>query len=131
MNYTQLDSYLDRHIPSIDGIYAIKIHGTFKYIEVRSPKAQEQPYPPLQEALQNQSIFIFYNITGTGVGFRFPTYMEGVETVGYHFHFINDGRSVGGHMLECTIQNATAEIDYISQFQMLVSNYYASPLASP
>lgn len=131
MNYTQLDSYLDSYIPSINGIYAIKIHGTFNYIKARSPTAQKQPYPPLQEALKNQSVFIFHNITGTGVGFRFPTYMADINAVGYHFHFIDDGRSAGGHMLECTIQNASVEIDYISQFHMLVPNDNASSLVSP
>jgi len=88
MNYTQLERYLDEIVPTDNIFYAIKIEDTFNYLMARSVPRQSEPYPLLVDAVKNQSLFDFYSIEGTIVGFRTPSYMEGVNVPGYHFHFI-------------------------------------------
>ncbi|HET9184774.1 MAG TPA: acetolactate decarboxylase, partial [Solirubrobacterales bacterium] len=40
------------------------------------------------------------DVEGTMLGFRFPTYVEGIEVAGYHLHFISADRGRGGHVLD-------------------------------
>lgn len=120
-SFKQLEQYLDRLLPTKNIFYAIKIEGVFKYIKTRSVPRQNQPYPPLVEVVENQPIFEFHNTKGTIVGFRCPAYVKGVNVPGYHFHFITEDRSSGGHLLECRMQDAEAEIDETCEFYMVLS----------
>jgi acetolactate decarboxylase len=54
-NLTELERYLDGHLPAKNLIYAIRIDGTFDRMTTRSISSQSMPYPPLQEALENQT----------------------------------------------------------------------------
>ena len=66
------------------------------------------PYPPLSDALKNQSVFELHNVTGTFVGFFSPQVL-GVP--GWHFHFLTADNTHGGHVLEVTLQRARIQID--------------------
>jgi acetolactate decarboxylase len=118
MNFTDLESYLDEHIPTENIFYAIRIDGSFDYLKTRSVPAQEKPYPPLAEAVKEQTTLEFHNVTGTMVGFRYPDFAEGLGLPGYHMHFITSDRSSGGHLLDCVVRNASISIDEISEFEM-------------
>lgn len=120
-NYEQLRGYLDNLLPTKNIFYAIKIEGVFEYIKTRSVPKQNKPYPPLVEVVKNQPTFEFHNTEGTMVGFWCPAYVEGVNVPGYHLHFISKDRKTGGHLLECRMQNVTIEIDYTSDFYMVLS----------
>ena len=123
LDYEQLKQYLDSMLPARDIFYAIEVEGTFKYIKARSVSAQSKPYPSLAEALEGQTIFEFNDVTGTLVGFWCPTYVEGINAPGYHFHFITSDRQNGGHLLDCETENAKVEIDYTSgSFVMLLGD---------
>ena len=101
-------------MPSEDAIYVIKVSGVYDYAQTRSVPKQTEPYPPLTEAIKNQSIFTLNNVSATAVGFWFPSSMDGVDFAGYHLHLITDDRTAGGHLLDCIIRNATVEIDQIN-----------------
>lgn len=118
MNLTELESYLDDHIPTENIFYAIRVDGTFDYLKTRSVPAQERPYPPLAEAVKEQTTLEFHNVTGTIVGFRYPDFAEGLGLPGYHMHFITSDRSSGGHLLDCVVRNASISLDEISEFEM-------------
>ena len=45
---------------------------------------------------------------GTLVGFWFPESMRHVNVPGYHFHFINEDGSAGGHVLSLTLRSGVA-----------------------
>jgi acetolactate decarboxylase len=120
-NYKQLQQYLDNLLPAKDIFYAIKIEGTFKYIKARNIPKQNKPYPQFNEVVKNQVIFEFHNVEGTLVGFWCPAYVEGINVSGYHFHFITKDKRMGGHLLECQMENVKIEIDYTSQFHMALS----------
>jgi acetolactate decarboxylase len=92
LNYTELKIYLDDSLPTENIFYAIKIEGKFEYIKTRSVPPQHRPYPPLVEVIKDQSIF----------------------------HFITEDRRTGGHLLECQLQNVNIEIDFTSDFHMVL-----------
>ncbi len=118
MNFSELESYLDKHIPTKNIFYAIRIDGTFDYIKTRAVPAQEKPYPPLAEAVKEQTTLEFNDMEGTIVGFRYPDFAQGLGLPGYHMHFITFDRSSGGHLLDCTVKNASISIDEISGLEM-------------
>ena len=120
-DYEQLKQHVDSMLPDRDIFYAIKIEGVFEYIKARSVPAQSKPYPPLDEALKGQTIFEFHDVAGTLVGFWCPAYVDEINVPGYHFHFITADRKAGGHLLDCQIQSAQTEIDYTSEFYMVLT----------
>ena len=121
MDYDQLKYYLDSLLPTKNIFYAVKIDGIFRYIKTRSVPRQTKPYPPLVEVVKNQPTFEFQNVEGTIVGFRCPSYVKGINIPGYHLHFITKDKKGGGHLLECRTQNMQIEIDYTSEFFMVLA----------
>jgi acetolactate decarboxylase len=45
------------------------------------------------------------------VGFWFPRHMGGLNVPGYHFHFLTDDRTRGGHVLDARPRLVTVTID--------------------
>ena len=113
-----LQKFIDSRLPTGNIPYAVRIDGKFDYIKTRSVPAQNKPYPSLAEVVKNQRIFEFHDIEGTLVGFRMPDYMQGVNTPGYHMHFLSRDKTKGGHVLECAISLGKAKIDKIDRFIM-------------
>jgi acetolactate decarboxylase len=120
MDYEGLQRHLDALLPDNSIFYAVKIEGVFTYIKTRSVPKQQEPFPPLVEAVKGQTVFAFHDIKGTIVGFRCPDSAKGVNVPGYHFHFITEDRKAGGHLLACQLQDVTIAIDYTSQFFMVL-----------
>lgn len=112
---------LDGILPDPAGVYAFKVHGNFNSLKVRSVPKQEKPYPCLEDVIKNQTVFNLKNVKGTMIGFRFPDFMKGVNAPGYHFHFITADKSAGGHVLECDIQDAEAEMEIVSSLNMTLN----------
>ena len=102
--------------------YMVKIDGTFDAIKVRSEYKQEKPYRALDAALaEDQTEFDFENIDGTIVGLYCPDYMGGLNTPGWHFHFITKDRTKGGHVLQVSVAQAEASFDMTDGFEMALS----------
>lgn len=102
---------LDEAIGSKNLFWAARVDGTFARILLRSVPRQERPYRPLGEVVAGQNVFAAEAITGTLVGFRFPAYLGGVNTSGWHFHFVDDARRLGGHVLDVRANALTAALD--------------------
>jgi acetolactate decarboxylase len=117
-DFARLKETLDRFLPSTNPILAIRVDGEFTYVKVRSVPRQQKPYVKLEVALKNQTVFDLRNVRGSMVGFRFPSYMEGINDAGYHFHFITQDRKAGGHVLECGFKGLPVEIAGLSRFGM-------------
>jgi acetolactate decarboxylase len=122
VNYTQLEQFLDRALPSRNILYAVRIQGRFDSVVTRSVPRQRPPYPPLAEAVKQQRTFSFRDVDGTVVGFRMPDYMRGLNVPGYHFHFLTADRKAGGHILACEMQHVTLELDEARAFRMALPN---------
>ena len=103
--------------------YMVKINGTFKKMYVRSEIKQEKPYKTLDKALAtDQREFNYENISGTVVALYCPDYMGGLNTPGWHFHFISDDKTKGGHILELAFDSAQAKFDLTKDFDMYLSD---------
>jgi acetolactate decarboxylase len=110
-----LGRQIDQHIPSTNLFYAIRIHGQFSELTTRAIPKLFPPYPPLAEALEEEVRFPFQNIKGTLVAFRSPAWVTGINQVGYHYHFISDDETVGGHALSFTTGPVIVEIQELQQ----------------
>ena len=103
--------------------YMVKVTGFMPSILVRSELAQKEPYKPLNEALKtDQREFTYSDIKGTIVALYCPDYMDGLNTPGWHLHFISEDRQKGGHVLELSVKDGVLEMDIISEFAMVVPN---------
>lgn len=122
LNCEELKQYIKRSLPEENIFYAIKVSGEFEYLKTRSVHAQEKPYPPISQAVKEQSEFDLKNIKGTIAGYWFPSYIQGVSQSGFHFHFISDDKQSGGHVLECKTKNIVIDIDHIRDFQLDLSD---------
>jgi acetolactate decarboxylase len=107
----QLLARLDELIPATATSCAIRLDGQFDLVRARSVPAQSPPYRPLTEVVADQHVFELADVEGTMLGFRFPTYVEGIEVAGYHLHFISDDRGRGGHVLDSRSQELRVRLD--------------------
>ena len=133
VNLAEMQSVLDKLMPSENIFCAIKISGTFNYVKTRSVPKQSKPYPILTEVTKNQAVFEFNNVKGTIVGFKCPQYVDGINVPGYHLPFLTEDGKAGGHVLEVNTQNSTATLDYTSSFNMILpdgdSDFYKIDLS--
>ena len=102
---------LDALVPAGASSCAIRLDGRFELVRARSVPAQTPPYRPLVEVSAEQHVFELTDVEGTMVGFRFPTYVEGIEASGYHLHFLDAGRRRGGHVLGSRSGGLRARLD--------------------
>lgn len=116
--YSDLKQFLDSKLPSENYIYAFRMDGVFSNMVIRSvPKTEmlkrlievdSSPFPTEDE------------ITGTLIGFYFPSFLKDVNVVGYHFHFLSDDKKKGGHVKETAVKSATLQINTIRGFEMIL-----------
>lgn len=117
----KLDSMVEENGRNL--FYFVKVSGTFEKMNVRSELKQEKPYKSLDKALAtDQREFNYENIEGTVVALYCPDYMGGLNTPGWHFHFVSDDRTKGGHILDLNFTKATAEYDATPEFEMCLTD---------
>ena len=119
LNFHGLEDYLDKTIGTTQLIHAIRIDGEFRQLKLRSIPAQKPPYRRLAEVnAKDQVEFDYQNAKGTLVGYRFPAFMDNLNVTGYHFHFIDDKRQFGGHVLSLETTAGLAKLDSLTSFKM-------------
>ena len=111
----ELGKEIDQHIPSKNLFYAIRIHGNFSQLTTRAIPKLFPPYPPLSEAIEQQIEFPFRSIKSTLAAFRCPAWVTGINQVGYHYHFVSDDETAGGHALSFTTGPVTVEIQELQR----------------
>ncbi len=111
----QVSQEIDKHIRSTNLIYAIRIHGNFSELTTRAIPKLFPPYPPLSDAVTEEIKFPLQDIAGTLVAFRCPAWVKGINQVGYHYHFISDDQTVGGHALSFTTGPVIVEVQLLHQ----------------
>lgn len=102
---------VDRLVGGTAACCAVRVDGRFERVKTRSVPRQRKPYPPLVEVVEDQPTFELHDVSGSLVGFRFPDHARGLNVPGYHFHFINDDRSAGGHVLACRLACGEIRVD--------------------
>lgn len=98
--YEDFEAQLRRILPSDNMFYAIHMQGRFGSVRTRSVPWTEN-YRPLSDATDNQKVRQFDDVRGDLVGFYTPPFVPSVNVPGYHFHFIDEERTAGGHLLSC------------------------------
>lgn len=116
----EIQTILDKKLSSLNLFYAIRVTGLFNRVKVRSVPAQKPPYPPLTEVVKHQSVWNFNEMKGTIVGFRFPPYMQGLNTTGYHLHFLNQDRQKGGHLLDAAAAQVVVDVDSLHRLDLVL-----------
>lgn len=107
--------------------YMAKVTGLFSSILVRSELEQKKPYKPLNDALKtDQREFTYSDIKGTIVALYCPDYMNGLNSMGWHLHFISEDRQKGGHVLDLAVNDGNLELASSARSQWLCLTVRAS-----
>ena len=115
-----LEALIEAWVPESNLIQAIRIDGCFKHVKLRGVPQQERPYRRLAGIVRDQAVFEINDVRGTLVGFLIPPYFAGISVPGYHFHFITEDRSRGGHVLKCRTGHVEMRIDEIAQLHLVL-----------
>ncbi len=118
LSYKDLRALLEGAVANANHFQAFRIDGLFRSMKVRSVPAQTRPYRPLAKVVEGQAVFDYRGVKGTLIGFRTPPYVAGLNIPGYHFHFLSEDRSRGGHVLDLVTASGTIEVDEIADFRM-------------
>ncbi|RYZ99281.1 MAG: acetolactate decarboxylase [Sphingobacteriaceae bacterium] len=118
LNKTDFYKFLDSITTNQNGMYAIHVSGNFSYVKTRAFPAAEKPYQPLAALLANQHFFEFNNVKGDLVGFKLGEFAQGPFIAGYHFHFLQDNKVGGGHIVDLTVSDVVVEIDELTSYSM-------------
>jgi acetolactate decarboxylase len=102
----------DAHRMSENLFYAFRIDGSFRTVHTRAMRPAKE-HTPLIEAAAVQPEFHYKDISGTIVGFWSPGYATAFNVPGYHFHFISDDRTKGGHLLDFQGGPLKAQVDSV------------------
>jgi acetolactate decarboxylase len=103
-NLSDLDARLDDALGQKNNFLAVRVDGLFAAITLRSVHRQEPPYRPLGDVVKGQSVWTHGEVSGTLVGVRSPAWVGGLNVPGYHWHFLSDDRTIGGHVLDCRVR---------------------------
>lgn len=99
-SFLSLNDFLKSHLDSSEN-YAIKIETSFNEITIRSVFKQEAPYKSLPKVIQSSSVIkTLSNPTGVAFGYYLNYTPQNINVKGLHFHYINENRLEGGHVLD-------------------------------
>ena len=124
--YDSLKEKLDNLFPAVNFPVVFLIKGEFTDLVYRSVPAQHKPYPPLTEVVKEQAIFRKDKINGILVGFRFPSYMKGINIHGYHLHFISADKKTGGHLFKVATGKLDIKGKYLDYLEVLLPDSFKS-----
>lgn len=95
----------------LNSMHFIQIKGTFEKIYARSEAPYRSHHITLKTMLdKTQTSFEFNDIKGSVVGVYYPDYMDGINASGWHLHFVNEERTMGGHVYELRIKKGLVRL---------------------
>jgi alpha-acetolactate decarboxylase len=94
-----VETALDAALGDANCFAAVRIDADFASLSARSVPRQTPPYRPLAEVAKEQAVFPFTGVRGTLVGLRGPAFARGLGVPGWHWHFLTQDRTRGGHVL--------------------------------
>lgn len=113
-----LTEHVERAMVSRNLFHAVRVDGVLRSARVRVTQRQEHPYRPLAEVVNQQIETELVDVRGALIGFWAPAIYQGITVAGLHLHFIAEDRSVGGHILDVTIESASLRIASYSRFDL-------------
>lgn len=110
-DFAAFQHQLTTHFDKKNSIYAIRVDALFKSLRVRSEAAQSKPYQPLAISMPKlEHSFLLENTRATLVGFFVPSVYKSIILSGFHFHFINDTRTKGGHVFDFQLEKGHVSV---------------------
>jgi len=116
-SFEEITKVCDQYRDSDNLFYAFRIDGHFAHIHTRAMKATPDGLP-LAKAAAIQPEFEFTEVEGTLVGIWAPQFSSALNIAGYHFHFLSEDRTKGGHLLECSGKNLRVRVDRLNDFHL-------------
>ena len=115
---------LEARLPAAGRNYIrmVRLEGSFAAMTVRSELGQEPPYRPLAEMMAaDERVFSYGDVTGTLVGLCCPPFLGGgLNTPGWHFHFLSADRTRGGHVLALSMLSARLTWCHLKRFRLIL-----------
>lgn len=131
-NYASIEQQIEKYFPSQNLIYTVLIKGKFTKVDLRSEHCTCRPYKRLVDILpQLQTTFVVNDLEGVMIGMWFPKYMNQLNVPGFHFHFIDNHKQVGGHVFGFDFEHGECQLEIIHGFQMellATKDFYAADL---
>jgi len=115
--FDELTKLCDQYRDSENLFYAFRIDGHFEHVHTRAMKATLDGLP-LAKAAAIQPEFDFRDISGTLVGLWSPQFSSALNVAGYHFHFLSEDRTKGGHLLQCNGRNLRIRVERLNEFHL-------------
>ena len=112
------EALIDALVPSNNLFYAVRVDGSFGRMTVREATRQQHPFPGLADAAKSQHEDTLGSTTGTILGFKGPDVFQGLSVADYHLHYIDDDRTVGGHVMDFSLIRGTLTIEAYSGFML-------------
>ena len=95
----------------LNSMHIIQITGMFEKVYARSEAPYRSHHITLKSMLEKtQTSFEFDNIRGSIVGVYFPDYMDGINASGWHLHFVNEDRTMGGHVYDLNMKKGLVRL---------------------
>ena len=116
-DFNSLIESINEWLPTPNKFYTFKISGTFNYMKCGGLNKQEKPYTDgLDVLIPKRPVFERNDVKGTIVGFYCPEFIGNINVAGYHFHFISDDKTLGGHVMAFNTQKLKIESDALSDY---------------
>jgi acetolactate decarboxylase len=112
-----LELACDSHRESNNLFYALKVEGRFEAVHSRAV-SELAPGTKLIDAAKEQKEFYFSNVEGTLIGIWSPVYSSSFNVPGYHFHFLSNDRSKGGHVLQCRARSLRVGLQTLCEYDI-------------
>ena len=112
-----LEQACDPHRESANLFYAFRIDGVFEKLHARAVSAVRAG-TRLVDAARTQGEFEFNNVEGTLVCFWSPSYSNAFNVPAYHFHFLSQDRSKGGHVLDLSAAKLRVGVQMLCEYDV-------------
>jgi acetolactate decarboxylase len=113
MDQPSFERVLGTQFPFGNLFCAFQIEGFFTEVVPTSPPRVEKPYPPFADAVKLRKPFPRSNILGSVVGFFSPAFTADSGIPGFHYHFISEDKTSGGHVISFVLSEGELSTAHI------------------
>lgn len=97
--------------PSANKPYAVRIECTFESVVVGGAnKLQDDNMTGLAELMKTRPLYKREQISGTLIGFYNPPSFASIDLSPFHFHFLSDDKTFGGHLVSGELSSVKIKI---------------------
>jgi acetolactate decarboxylase len=110
-NIEMLQNEIVSGLPSANKPYALRIECVFESIVVgEANKLDDNTTTGLAELMKTRPLYKKEHVSGTLVGFYNPSSFAAIDLSPFHFHFISDDKTFGGHLVSGDLSSAKIKV---------------------